>query len=52
MILKGFKTCLSCHSTCLMFLFSWSHNISIGIQGKPQQKKSKKIIEFDPNLGF
>jgi hypothetical protein len=52
MILKGFKTCLSCHSTCLIFLFSWSHNISICTQGKPQQKKSKKMIESDSNLGF
>jgi len=48
MILKGFKICLLFHSTCFFF-FSWGHCISIGIQGKPQQKKDYKIW---PKFGF
>jgi len=52
MIFKGFKTCLLFHLTCLNLSFSWDHYMSIGIQGKRWQKIVKKIIEFDPNLGF
>jgi hypothetical protein len=51
MILKGLE--LAYHFTHIYnFLFSWDHCISIGTQGKSQQKELNKITKFDPNLGY